>query len=101
MTFYALHTGTRPHNLVLQPTYNCGAGQQFPAPIATATGVSGNGWNQLSATVTFPPAGATAGCKLTSAAVYMQQEAGTCGTGAGQIECPDIYVDDVSITLAP
>jgi len=102
VTFNGLHNGLQPHNLVLQPVYTClGGTQQFPAPIATATNVGGNGWNVLSGTVTFPPANAPSGCKLTSAGVYMQQEGGTCGTGAGQIECPDLFVDDVSITLAP
>jgi hypothetical protein len=102
VTFNGLHNGLQPHNLVLQPVYTClGGTQQFPAPITTATNVGGNGWNVLSGTVTFPPANAPSGCKLTAAGVYMQQEGGTCGTGTGQIECPDLFVDDVSITLAP
>lgn len=50
--------------------------------------------------VTDPPASAPAGCKLTQAAVYLQQEGGTCGADGG-IECPDLYVDDVAITVAP
>jgi hypothetical protein len=100
--FYALHTGSLPHTLMLQPVYTCGTGgQQFPSSVGVASNVAGGTWNQLSATVTFPPADAPAGCQLTSAGLYVQQEGGTCGTGAGQIECPDIYVDDVSITLAP
>ena len=46
----------------------------------------------------FPPANATAGCKLAVAAVNVQQaETGACST----IECPDLYIDDVSITIAP
>ena len=82
--------------------YTClGGTQQFPAAIATATSVGGNGWNTLTGNVTFPPANAPSTCKLISAGVYMQQEGGTCGTGTGQIECPDLSVDDVSITLAP
>jgi hypothetical protein len=100
--FYALHTGSLPHTLMLQPVYTCGAGgQQFPSSVGVASNVAGGTWNQLSATVTFPPADAPAGCQLTSAGIYVQQEGGNCGTGAGQIECPDIYIDDVSITLAP
>ena len=87
-----------PHNLVLQPTYACQTGgSQFPAPIVTVAAAPANTWQVLTGTVTMPPANAAAGCKLTSAAVYLQQEAGTCGT----IECPDIFVDDVSITVAP
>jgi hypothetical protein len=102
VVFYALHTGSLPHSLMLQPVYNCGTGsQQFPASVGIASNVAGGTWNQLSASVTFPPANAPAGCQLTAAGFYVQQEGGTCGTGAGQIECPDIYIDDVSITLAP
>jgi hypothetical protein len=101
VTFNGLHSGSFPHDLILQPVYTClasGATQFFPAPIATASQVGGNGWNTLSGTVTFPPANAAAGCKLTAAGVYMQQEGSTnCTTG----ECPDLFVDDVSITLAP
>ena len=102
VTFNALHTGAMMHGLVLQPTYTCAGGSaQFPAAIATAANVAGNTWTPLSGTVTFPPVNAAAGCKLTAAAVYVQQQdSGTCGTGAGQIECPDLFVDDVSITLA-
>jgi hypothetical protein len=102
VVFNALHTGSLPHDLMLTPTYTClGGSAQFPGAAVTASQVAGGTWNQLSATITYPPANAPAGCKLTSAAVYVQQESGTCGGGAGQIECPDIYVDDVSITLAP
>jgi len=102
VSFYALHTGSLPHSLMLQPVYTCGTGgQQFPAPVATASNVAGGTWNQLSGTITFPPPEAPAGCQLSSAGLYIQQEGGTCGSGPGQVECPDIYVDDVSITLAP
>ncbi len=99
VTFNGLHSGSFPHDLILQPTYTCLNGTtQYPAPIATASQVGGNGWNTLTGTVTFPPANATAGCKLISAGIYMQQEGATvCATG----ECPDLFVDDVSITLAP
>jgi hypothetical protein len=104
VVFWAMHAGSSPHDLTLQPTYTCqGGGQQFPAAVAIASQVTGGTWNQLSGSVTFPPANAPAGCKLVTAALYVQQEGGnaTCGTGVGQVECPDIYVDDVSITLAP
>jgi hypothetical protein len=99
VTFSGLHSGSFPHDLILQPTYTCAGGSgQFPAPIATASQVGGNGWNTLTGTVTFPPANAVAGCRLVSAGIYMQQEGSTvCATG----ECPDLFVDDVSITLAP
>ena len=59
VTFNGLHNGSFPHDLILQPTYTCRAGRaQFPAPIATASQVGGNGWNTLTGTVTFPPANA-------------------------------------------
>jgi hypothetical protein len=102
VVFNAMHTGSLPRDLILQPTYTCqGGSAQFPASIAMASQVAGGTWNQLSASVTFPPANAPAGCKLASAGLYVQQDGSTCGTGTGQVECPDIYVDDVSITLAP
>jgi hypothetical protein len=103
VVFNAQHRGTAAHNLILQPTYTClGGSAAFPGAVASAASVAPNTWTVLSGTVTFPPANAPAGCKLTSAAVYVQQgESGTCGTGTGQIECPDLFVDDVSITLAP
>ena len=84
VTFNGLHSGSLPHDLILQPTYTCAGGtSQFPAPIATASQVGGNGWNTLTGTVTFPPANAAAGCRLTAAGIYMQQEGSTvCATGA-------------------
>ena len=102
ITVYGLHNGGLPHDLILQPTYTCvGGTAQYPPPIVTASQVGGNGWNTLTGTVTFPPASVAATCKLAAAAIYLQQEGGTCGSGTGQIECPDLFVDDVSISLAP
>jgi len=102
VVFYALHTGSVPRDLILQPVYTCqGGSQQFPASVAIAPQVAGGTWNQLSGTVTFPPANAPAGCQLAAAGLYVQQDGATCGTGPGQVECPNIFVDDASITLAP
>ena len=103
VVFNALHTGAQVHDLVLQPTYTClGGAGQYPAAIATAAALPKDTWTQLSGTVTLPPADAVAGCKLSSAAVYVQQGGGgTCGSGTGQVECPDLFIDDVSITLSP
>ncbi len=100
VTFHSLHNGGLPHDLILQPTYRClgDTDSTFPAPVATAIQAGGNAWNQLSGTVTFPPAGAPAGCRLVSAGLYLQTEGASCGGGN---ECPDLFVDDVSITLAP
>src|SRR5207245_2098417 len=74
VVFYVLHSGSLPHSLILQPTYTCGTGApQYPAPAGTLSNVAGGNWNQLSGTVTFPPADAPAGCQLTSASLYLQQ----------------------------
>jgi len=52
--------------------------------------------------VTLPPPDAPAGCKLVQAAIAVRQiDAGTCTASGGTLECPDLYIDDVSITLAP
>jgi hypothetical protein len=101
LTFNALHDGTMNHDLILQPTYTCndGMGARFPASVAIASQVGGMSWNTLSGTYTMPPANAPAGCKMISAAVYLQQEFGN-GSCTG-VECPNLYVDDVSITLVP
>jgi len=100
VTFNSLHDGAMNHDLILQPTYTCqGGSAQFPASVAIASQAGGNSWNTLSGTYTMPPANAAAGCKMTSAAFYVQQEFGN-GSCSG-VECPNIYVDDVSITLVP
>jgi hypothetical protein len=100
ITFNALHDGAMNHDLILQPTYTCLNGQaNYPASVAVATQAGGNSWNALSGTITMPPANATPGCKLISAGVYLQQEYGN-GSCSG-VECPNLYVDDVSITLVP
>jgi hypothetical protein len=100
-TFNALHDGTANHDLILQPTYTCndGMGAHYPAAVAFASQAGGNSWNTLTGTYTFPPANAAAGCKMTTAAVYLQQEYGN-GSCSG-VECPNFYIDDVSITLVP
>jgi hypothetical protein len=96
------HKGTNPHDLVLQPVYSCiGGGQVTPPAIATASSVAGSTWTHLAGTVTFPPANAPATCKVGQASVFVQQENGTCGSGSGQVECPDMFLDDASITLTP
>jgi hypothetical protein len=98
VTFHALHNGGLSHDLILQPTYRClGGADQYPAPIASQNSKGGNEWFALSGTITFPPADAPAGCKLVTAGIYLQTGGGSCGGN----ECPDLFVDDVSITLAP
>jgi hypothetical protein len=37
---------------------------------------------------------------MTGAAFWVTQaETGTCGTGSGQIECPDLFLDAATIAL--
>jgi hypothetical protein len=101
-SFWVQHNGAATHDLTLQAAYTClGSAQVQPPPIAKASAVAGGTWTQLTGTLTLPPANATPGCNLSQATVFVTQEAGTCGTGSGQIECPDLFVDDVSISLAP
>jgi len=99
----ALHTGTSTHSLVLQPTYTCLGGVATTAsPIATVAAAPGGTWTPLAGTVTLPPADAPPGCRLTAATVSVRQsETGTCTASGGALEGPDLYIDDVSITLAP
>jgi hypothetical protein len=103
ISFWVQHTGTQMHDLMLQPTYTCisPAGAVTPPPITTVANVAGNTWTQLMGTAVFPPADAAVGCKLSLAAVFVRHEGTACGAGAGQVECPDLYIDDVSITLTP
>ena len=98
ITFHVLHNGSTAHDLILQPSYTClGGSQVFPPPIATEPAVPANTWTTLSGTVVLPPVGAAAGCKLVQADVHVEQEEGACAT----IECPDLFLDDAAITLAP
>ena len=87
------------YDLMLQPTYNCitPSGQMTPPPIATVTAVPKNTWVELKGTATFPPADAPAGCKLSLAAVYVRHD----GHRLQPAPCPELFVDDVSVTLAP
>lgn len=102
ISLWAQHSGATTHDLVLQPTYTCiGGSLVAPPAIVTATMVASNTWTQLTGTVEFPPADAAAGCELAQAAFHVQQEGTACGSASGQVECPDLYVDDVSVTLAP
>ena len=105
ISFWVRHTpdpqGGDPdatYNLMLQPTYNCiaPAGAMTPPPIVTVTEVPKNTWGELKGTATFPPADAPVGCKLSLASVYLRHE-GTACSG----KCPELFIDDVSVTLAP
>jgi hypothetical protein len=99
--FWVMQNGTVAHDLTLQSTYTClqGGGAQTPPATKTVQGVMPGVWTQVSGTVTMPPANAMPGCKMTAASVYVMQEGTMCGTGASQVECPDLYIDDASITM--
>jgi len=103
ITLYAMHTGTSNRALALQAAYTCAGGSQTLTPaIAVSLANAANVWTRLAGTVTLPPPDAPAGCRMTLATVSVtQQETGTCTAAGGTVDCPDLYIDDVSITLAP
>jgi len=96
VTFHVYHTGVSSHTLSIQPTYTCLGGSLVQGAPINGTALAGATWETLTGTITLPPANAAAGCKLSQAEVHVQQEAGACGT----IECPDLFIDDVSIVSA-
>jgi len=96
VSFRAYHNGTSSHTLSLQPTYTCSGGSVAQGLPITGNAMAGGTWATISGTMVLPPPNAPAGCKLVQAEVHVQQESGTCGT----VECPDLYVDDVSISSA-
>jgi hypothetical protein len=104
ITLYAMQTSvtSTSHALHLLGVYTClGDSAIHSDEIAIQYGTTV--WTPLTGVMAFPPHDAPQGCKLTSASLWVTQaDVGTataCGTGAGQIECPDIFVDDVSIIL--
>ena len=99
ISFWVQHAGTMPRTLMLQPTYTCvGGSAVLPPAIATVPDVAPNVWTQLTGIAVFPPANAPAGCRLLLAAVYVQHDGTACGSGG--VECPDLLVDDASVTIA-
>jgi len=103
VSFAALHTGTMPHPLVIQPAYTCSGGTQKLGPQITLPGTGGNPglvdpntWVTLSGTITLPPANEAAGCIMSQASLTLQQgDTGACST----VECPDLFLDDASVTI--
>jgi hypothetical protein len=98
VSFWVLQDGTVDHPLALLPLYSCigNPATSFAAPSAAVTAHAGQ-WTQVSGTFVLPPADAPAGCVLSQASVVMgQAETGDCGSS---VECPDLFVDDASITL--
>src|SRR6185312_3049392 len=97
-SLWVMQSGTAAHQLALLPLYSCIGSTvvHFGAPSVAVTAPAGQ-WTQLSAAFAFPPAGAPAGCVLSQASVALgQAETGTCGD---TVECPDLFLDDASITL--
>jgi hypothetical protein len=98
VSLWARQGGTADHQLALLPLYGCIGSPvvHFAAPSAAVTASAGQ-WTQLEGTFVFPPADAPAGCVLSQAGVALgQAETGDCGS---TVECPDLFVDDASITL--
>jgi hypothetical protein len=116
ITIYATHSGAVAHTLRLQAAYICLHDPvTIPPTYRTKTifqtgGSSGTAdpkagtWVALSGTFAFPPANAPADCQqMTDVDFWVTQGDGDsatgCGTGTGQIECPDLFVDDASVML--
>jgi len=103
-SFYVMQSGVTSHALQLWAAYSClgdPANSIRQKAVAQTAMLPTGHWAALSSTaVAFPPSNAPKGCKLTSAAFWVTQaEQGTCGTGTGQVECPDLFLDDASIAL--
>jgi hypothetical protein len=102
VSYWAMHTGTRDHDLQLLPSYTCipPTGMSAvpvngtPGPAVTA---APNTWVQVTQTFVMPPVDAPVGCILQQASVALQQAdpGGTCAGG----DCPDLFVDDASIVI--
>ena len=108
VTFYVTHSGATAHTLQLWAAYNClgdptgsGNGPRTKVIAQTGAALPAGTWASLSSSaVAFPPSDAPKGCKLTGAAFWVTQaEQGPCGTGTGQVECPDLFLDDATIAL--
>jgi hypothetical protein len=105
VTFYVMQSGVTSHALQLWAAYSClgdpANSVRTKAISQTAMALPTGMWAALSSpAVAFPPSDAKAGCKLTGAAFWVTQvDQGTCGTGTGQIECPDLFLDDATIAL--
>ncbi len=98
VSFWVLQDGTTDHQLGLLPLYSCigSSTSYYATPSAPVVAHAGQ-WTQVTGTFVFPPPDAPAGCVLSQASVALGQgETGDCGS---TLECPDLYVDDASITL--
>jgi hypothetical protein len=104
VTFYVMQSGVTSHALQLWAAYSClndPANTVRKKAVAQTAALPTGTWAALSSTaVAFPPSDAPKGCKMTGAAFWITQlDQGTCGTGTGQVECPDLFLDDATIAL--
>ena len=105
VTFYVMQLGVTAHALQLWAAYSCKgdpAGSVRTKAITQTAALATGSWVPLtSGAVAFPPSDAPKACaEMTGAAFWVTQaDQGTCGTGSGQIECPDLFLDDATIEL--
>jgi len=105
VTFYVMQSGVTSHALQLWAAYSClgdPPNSVRKRAISQTAALPTGTWAALSSpAVAFPPSDApTTGCKMTGAAFWVTQfDQGTCGTGTGQVECPDLFLDDATIAL--
>jgi hypothetical protein len=98
VSLWVLQNGTTGHQLALLPLYSCiGSSAGYYGTPSTPVVAAAGRWTQVTGTFVLPPPDAPAGCALSQASIALgQAETGTCGSTA---ECPDLFVDDASITL--
>jgi hypothetical protein len=104
VTFYVMQSGVTAHRLQLWAAYSClndPAGSVRTRAITQTSALPTGMWATLSsAAVAFPPSDAPKPCKMTGAAFWVTQvDQGMCGSGAGQVECPDLFLDDAIIAI--
>jgi hypothetical protein len=104
VTFYVMQSGVTAHAVQLWAAYSCKgdpSGSVRTKAIAQTAALPTGSWTPLSSNaVAFPPSDAPPGCQMTGTAFWVTQaDQGTCGTGSGQIECPDLFLDDATIAL--
>ncbi len=104
VTFYVMQSGVTSHAIQLWAAYSCKgdpSGSVRTKAITQTAALPTGSWAPLSSgAVAFPPSDAPKGCQMTGAALWVTQaDQGTCGTGSGQIECPDLFLDDATIAL--
>jgi hypothetical protein len=104
VTFYVMQAGVTSHAIQLSAAYSCKgdpAGSVRTKVITQTAALPTGSWMPLSSgAVAFPPSDAPKGCQMTGAAFWVNQvDQGICGTGSGQVECPDLFLDDATLAL--